>query len=105
MEEVEFDEPVVIKLDRVRRVTIATQAGDYLLNHWPTKGGAKHRAAREALIGALSGLKQARDARVAFAEAAKEAKILVAKPPARDAMKEIGDIVQAPEAYASVNES
>ncbi|MEQ1955219.1 DUF982 domain-containing protein [Mesorhizobium yinganensis] len=56
------------------------QAADILLYKWPTKGGAKQRAAREAVMEAIE---HANDrmalakAQKAFAEAAKEADILI----------------------------
>jgi hypothetical protein len=101
MEDFVFDEPVCVDLGekgRVRRVVMATQAADYLLHRWPTKGGSRHREARHALMEALQGLKQARDARQAFEMAAKEARILVppSKAPKRDAMREIADLMQEP---------
>jgi hypothetical protein len=102
MDDVSFDEPVVIDLGepgRLRRVVMASQAADYLLHRWPASAGSKkHRAAREALMGALQGVKQARDARLAFADAANEARILVppSKAPKRDALREIADVMQEP---------
>jgi hypothetical protein len=59
----------------VRRFTRQRQSP----GHWPAKGGAKHREARQAV---LSALERAHDrmllekARKAFADAAKEADIL-----------------------------
>ena len=56
------------------------QAADILLNRWPAKGGAKHRAAREAVLVAMERTKDrvaVAKAQKAFAEAAKEADILI----------------------------
>ncbi|WP_258123775.1 DUF982 domain-containing protein [Mesorhizobium onobrychidis] len=47
------------------------------MNRWPAVTGKQHVAARKACLGVLEGLKEARDARRAFVEAAKEADILV----------------------------
>jgi hypothetical protein len=64
----------------VHHVSNNLQAADILLHKWPTKGGAKQRAAREAVLKAME---RARDrvalstAQKAFAEAAREADILV----------------------------
>ncbi|WP_442583768.1 DUF982 domain-containing protein [Mesorhizobium sp. ASY16-5R] len=64
----------------VHNVNNNHQAADILLHKWPTKGGAKQRAAREAVVKAME---QAHDrmslakAQKAFAEAAKEADILI----------------------------
>ncbi|ESZ22830.1 DUF982 domain-containing protein [Mesorhizobium sp. L2C084A000] len=52
-----------------------------MLNRWPAITGQKHVAARRACLGVLEGLKETRDARKAFVEAAKEADILVERDP------------------------
>jgi hypothetical protein len=64
----------------VYRVNNNHQAADILLNRWPTKGGAKHRAARAAVLAAMERTKDRMalaKAQKAFAEAAKEADILI----------------------------
>jgi ElaB/YqjD/DUF883 family membrane-anchored ribosome-binding protein len=80
-----FEEPVRVALGRSRNtvytVERVAQAADILLNRWPTKAGTKHVAARKACLGVLEGLKEARHAREAFVEAAKEADILVERDP------------------------
>jgi ElaB/YqjD/DUF883 family membrane-anchored ribosome-binding protein len=78
-----WDEPVRVMLGTsvtVHHVSNNLQAADILLHKWPTKGGAKQRAAREAIVKAME---RAHDrmalakAQKAFAEAAKEADILI----------------------------
>ncbi|MEQ1955982.1 DUF982 domain-containing protein [Mesorhizobium yinganensis] len=79
-----WDGTVKVMLGRngstLHHVTNNYQAADILLHKWPTKGGAKQRAAREAVVKAME---RAHDrmalakAQKAFAEAAKEADILV----------------------------
>ena len=64
----------------VHNVNNNHQAADILLHKWPTKGGAKQHAARQAVLKAMESahdrLALAR-AQKAFAEAAKEADILI----------------------------
>jgi hypothetical protein len=64
----------------VHHVNNNMQAADILLNKWPTNGGARHREARAAVLAAME---RSRDrlalakAQKAFAEAAREADILI----------------------------
>jgi hypothetical protein len=77
-----WDAPVPVVLGggvTVHHVNNSLPAADILLNRWPAKGGAKHRAVRQAV---LSAMERAHDpmllekARKAFSGAAKEADIL-----------------------------
>jgi hypothetical protein len=80
MEDREFDKPVQILHGRPgasRLVRTTAEAAEFLLYKWPTKGGRKHRSARQACLEVLEGLKEARSARSAFEAAADEAEILV----------------------------
>ncbi|ESX20177.1 hypothetical protein X747_29105 [Mesorhizobium sp. LNJC384A00] len=87
MQDQRFEKPVHVALGRSRNtvhtVDRVAQAADILLNRWPAITGKKHVAARKACLGVLEGLKEARDARKAFVEAAKEADILVERDPFR----------------------
>ncbi|MFI0844478.1 DUF982 domain-containing protein [Mesorhizobium sp. IMUNJ 23232] len=78
-----WDQPVTVMLGNsvaVLHVNNNLQAADILLHKWPVKRGAKQRAAREAVMEAME---NAHDrmalakAQKAFAEAAKEADILI----------------------------
>ncbi|MFI0849143.1 DUF982 domain-containing protein [Mesorhizobium sp. IMUNJ 23232] len=78
-----WQSPVPVMLRNSATVLLVNnnlQAADILQHRWPTKGGSKQRAACEAVMEALE---QARDqmalakAQKAFAEAAKEADILI----------------------------
>jgi hypothetical protein len=79
-----FDVPVKILTGKynsvVRPVRSTAEAAKYLLNQWPIENSHKHLAARQACFDVLQGLKAARVARKAFAEAAGEADILVSSP-------------------------
>jgi len=80
VEDKRFDEPVHVLLGppgKIRVVTSALQAADALLNQWPAKPTRRHRTARQAVVDALEGIKDASAARKAFAAAADEASILV----------------------------
>lgn len=78
-----WDEPVKVMLGKsvtVHHVSNNLQAADILLHKWPTKGGAKQRAAREAVLKAMERTQDRvtlAKAQKAFAEAAKEADILI----------------------------
>lgn len=80
-----WDKPVPVTLHDAAAVTNinnTVQAADVLLNRWPVAGGAKHLAARKAVVTAMRRALDAKaqaKARQAFAEAAKEADILVSE--------------------------
>lgn len=78
-----FDEAVEVLYGpdghTIMHVNSTRQAAEMLLYQWPTQGGKKHLAARRACLDVLAGVKKAIVARRAFAEAAKEADILVTK--------------------------
>lgn len=61
----------------IRNVFSAQQALGVLDGRWPGAGAPKHRAARRACQGALHGEAPGDLARKAFAEAAREARVLV----------------------------
>jgi hypothetical protein len=77
VEDKHFDRPAQIVTGPhgsvVLRIDTAMQAADYLLNKWPTPGGAKHLAARKVCVAVLEGLKKSQVARKAFEAAAYEA--------------------------------
>jgi hypothetical protein len=80
MEDQPFDEPVHVLLGppgKIRVVTSALQAADALLNQWPTQPTRRHRTARQAVVDALEGIKDAKAARRGEGAAADEASILV----------------------------
>ena len=76
-----FEPPVGILLGRPgqrRAVSSLREAADCLMNpDWPERGSDAFHTAFVALIAASDGLVDADKARLAFAEAAKEAGILV----------------------------
>jgi hypothetical protein len=80
MENKPFDKPVHIvfgKPGQHRNVTSVREAAEVLLDdNWPTEAGRRHLAARKACLAVLQGLKEAREARKAFEDAAWEADIL-----------------------------
>ena len=82
-EDRQFDEAVKVLSGpdgfAVKHIASNNQAARMLLFEWPTRGGKKHLAARRACMEVMQGLKSAAAARKAFAEAAKEADILVTK--------------------------
>lgn len=66
--------------DCVEVVSNNTQAGNILIAHWPPRRGTKHREARQAVFDALKAagdVTSTAKARTAFADAAREARILV----------------------------
>lgn len=90
-----FDPPVRIELGKVgtaHSVATPRRAAEILLAEWPAKPGARHLAARRAVLKALESARDARaaakaaeEARAAFAAAAEEAGILLPAPPASGA--------------------
>ena len=84
MEEKRFDRPVKILTGRFitvsRQVETAVEAIEYLLDKWPEQAGEKHHAALAACLALLEEEGDARAARLAFEEAADEARILVKQP-------------------------
>ena len=75
-----FAKPVTIAIGitgEVRNVSSARQAADILAHHWPGEGTAKHRDAHHLCLEVLHGMKKPDVAREAFADAAREARILV----------------------------
>jgi hypothetical protein len=79
-----WDDPVrVVVYERGESIEIVnnnTQAGNVLIAHWPPRRGTKHREARQAVFDALKtagDVMSTAKARKAFADAAREARILV----------------------------
>lgn len=71
---------VTIELDKsreLRNVSSVTEAAHVLFRQWPKQRGKKLSAARLACLDAIEGTGSVDDARTAFVDAAKEAKILV----------------------------
>lgn len=81
MDDKRFDEPVSIligEMGKIRVISSTREAAECLLQYrWPKGTGKKHRAARQACLDVLSGLRKASVARKALAEAARESDILV----------------------------
>lgn len=80
MEEGWFAKPVPVAVKftgEVRNVSSARQAIIILDHNWPDEGTAKYREARHACLEVLHGTKRAEIAREAFADAAREARILI----------------------------
>lgn len=74
-----FDKPIPVIVGTVRtvhRVSNAREAAHLLINRWPRQGTATHVHARTVCLAVLHGEQQPNVAREAFAEAAREAKIL-----------------------------
>lgn len=66
--------------NNIEAVSNNTQAGNMLIAHWPPRRGSKHREARRAVFDALKAAGDAIStarARKAFADAAREARILI----------------------------
>ena len=84
MEDKRFDRPVKILAGRFitvsRQVDTAVEAVEYLLDKWPEKTGGKYHAALAACLAVLEDEGDARVARLAFEDAADEARILVKQP-------------------------
>lgn len=77
-----FDKPVHVMLQIGKTYVIErpVRAAEALLNQWPTQGGAKHLAARKAVLKCLENAHDqmlAAKARKAFEDAAKEANIFM----------------------------
>ena len=75
-----FAEPVAVSVGIVgdiHHISSARQAAALLTGRWPDAGTPKHLAARQACLGAINGDRPADAARLAFMEAAREARILV----------------------------
>lgn len=76
-----FDRPVSIALgpagNKLHIVSDIKQAQEVLLNRWPKEAGSKHLAACQAVKAVLKGQRKAVFARLAFADAAREADILI----------------------------
>lgn len=89
-----FDAPVTVMDSREARrfdVTNTRQAAEMLLHRWPDEWSGRHRVARLACLAVLKGFKPPVLARSAFAEAAREARILAEATPVEiaDMTKEI----------------
>ncbi|CAN7303042.1 DUF982 domain-containing protein [Phyllobacterium sp. LjRoot231] len=67
-------------LGRMRVVTSALQAAEFLLTDWPIEEGEALSAAKYALLSCLEGKLSPGSARFAFIQAAKEANIYVDAP-------------------------
>ena len=77
-----FDVPVSLAAVRGRRVRLvknANEAADLLAGAWSVQG-PKYRLAMQACRDAVAGRRSAEEARKAFADAAREAGILVSRP-------------------------
>ena len=77
-----FDVPVTVEAVRGRRVRLvsnANEAVELLAGAWSVQG-PKHRLALQACRDAVAGRRSADEARKAFADAAREAGILVSRP-------------------------
>jgi hypothetical protein len=101
MDEKPFDVPVHVMLGgpgQIRVVNTAARAAEILLHDWPQKPGRKHLAARKACLDVLTGIRESKAARMAFEAAAKEADILSAAPLQRDAMREMMELLNHPNA-------
>jgi hypothetical protein len=78
-----WEEPVPVMLGdggTIHNVSNNLQAANILLHHWPKNNGRNHLAARKLVLAAMENLHdrvKLAEARNAFAQAAKEAKILV----------------------------
>jgi hypothetical protein len=75
-----FSKPVSVSVGifgAVHHVSNARKALELLAHHWPDAGTEKHRDAHRACLEVLNGLKKPEVAREAFAEAAREADVLV----------------------------
>lgn len=75
-----FVKPVPVAIGivgEVRNVSSARQAADILAHHWPDEGTVKYRDARHLCLEVLHGMKAPDVAREAFADAAREARILI----------------------------
>lgn len=75
-----FSKPVQVGVGVVgdiRNVSSARQADELLVHHWPDSGTLKHRYAHRSCLGAMRGDGTPEEARAAFVEAAREARILV----------------------------
>ncbi len=75
-----FAKPVSVAIGitgEVRNVSSARQAMIILDHHWPGEGTAKFREARHICLDVVHETKPADFAREAFADAAREARILV----------------------------
>lgn len=86
MEDKRFDQTVRIGMHGKPNVSIpirtALEAAEQLLQRddWPTSAAKNHMRARKACLDVLEGLRDAREARLAFEAAAKDAGFL--RPPA-----------------------
>jgi hypothetical protein len=75
-----FTRPVIIqpgRIDRDRVVTNVRDAAQLLLKEWPDQTSEKRQAAMEACLRVFRGEGSARNARQAFIDAAKDARIFV----------------------------
>ena len=76
-----FSPPVRVEFGHTGQsvfVSSAEKAAELLLDaEWPKVDGRKHLAARKAVLAVLEGIKEARHARKAFEDAAREADILI----------------------------
>jgi len=60
-----------------RTITSVLQAADFLMDDWPPSRGRLHGLARQACLDALEGNLTGAEARAAFIDAARDAKILL----------------------------
>ncbi len=84
MQDTRFETPVIVKSGpdgAPLQLRSAAEASDFLLNKWPGKRTAKHRAALQACSDTISSGKSAMTARRAFVAAAREVDVLVTDRP------------------------
>lgn len=75
-----FHKPVVIqpgRIDRDRVVTTVAEAAQILIHQWPAPKCEKRQAAMQACLDVIRGDRAPGHARLAFIDAAKQARILV----------------------------
>lgn len=75
-----FHKPVIIqpgRIDRDRVVTTVAEAAQILIHQWPEPKCEKRHAAMRACLDVIRGDRAPGHARVAFVDAAKQARILV----------------------------
>jgi hypothetical protein len=75
-----FHKPLLVqrgRIDRDRIILSARDAAEFLLRDWPTSGCPKHERAMKACLDVIRGIKPPSHARRAFADAARQAGILL----------------------------
>lgn len=80
MRRTHFHKPVIIqpgRIDRDRVVTTVAEAARILIHQWPVPTCEKRRAAMQACLDVIKGDRMPGHARLAFIDAAKQARILV----------------------------